>query len=96
MRAFWLVLTYDLLEGRRRDDDSARFKFDSWVTLWTNHNSLLSITTNQFASFSIDNTVCQIGEIWNKNAFFPNILILYFMKQIDSMWSLWLLVYLVQ
>ena len=25
--AFWLVLTYDLLEDRRTDDDSARFNF---------------------------------------------------------------------
>ena len=25
--AFWLVLAYDLLEDRRTDDDSARFKF---------------------------------------------------------------------
>ena len=25
--AFWLVLAYDLLEDRRIDDDSARFKF---------------------------------------------------------------------
>ena len=78
MHAFWLVLTYDLLEDRRIYDDSARFKFDSWVILWTNHNSLLSIATNQFASLCIDNNlrqrfnfcVCQSGEIWNKKAFF--------------------------
>ena len=31
MYAFRLVLTYDLLENRRMDDDSARFKFDSCV-----------------------------------------------------------------
>ena len=47
--AFWLVLSYDLLE------DSARFKLDRCVILWTNHNSLLSIATNQFASFCVDN-----------------------------------------
>ena len=28
--AFWLVLAYDLLEDRRTDDDSARFKF-FWI-----------------------------------------------------------------
>ena len=27
MLAFWLVLTYDLLEDRRTDDDSAQFNF---------------------------------------------------------------------
>ena len=27
MHAFWLVLTYDLLDDRRIDDDSVRFKF---------------------------------------------------------------------
>ena len=43
MHACWLVLTHDLLEDRRIDDDSARFKFDSYKILWTNHNSLLSI-----------------------------------------------------
>ena len=54
--------------------------FEFWI--WTNHNSLLSIATNQFASFFIDIRsrqcyfrVCQSGEIWNKNAFFPRILI---------------------
>ena len=59
MHAFWLVLTYDLLEDKRIDDDSARFKFDSCVILWTNHNSLLSVATNQFASFCIDNRLRQ-------------------------------------
>ena len=59
MNAFWLVLTYDLLEDRRIDDDSARFKFDFCVILWTNHNSLLSMATNQFASFCIGNTLRQ-------------------------------------
>ena len=45
--------------------------FEFW--LWTNHNSLLSIATNQFASFCIDIIsrqwyfrVCQSGEMWNK------------------------------
>ena len=88
-----MVLTYDLLEERRIDDDSAQFKFDSCVILWTNHNSLLRIATNQFASFCIDNgnvkvlfRVCQSGEIWNKKACFPfNILILYDIKEIDNM-----------
>ena len=54
--------------------------FEFWI--WTNHNSLLSIATNQFASFFIDIRsrqccfrVCQSGEIWNKRAFFPCILI---------------------
>ena len=77
MHPFWLVLTYDLSEDRRIDDDSARFKFGSCVILWTNHNSLLNIATNQFASFCIDNTFRQSaifvsvsGEIWNKKAFF--------------------------
>ena len=48
MHAVWLVLTYDLMEDWRIDDNSTRFKFDSCVILWTNHNSLLSIATNQF------------------------------------------------
>ena len=47
---FWLVLAYDLLEDRRIADDSARFKL-FWI--WANHNSLLSIATNQLASFCI-------------------------------------------
>ena len=53
---------------------------------------MLSIATNQFASFCIDIRsrqcyfqVCQSGEIWNKKAFFPYILIFYYIKQIDSM-----------
>ena len=61
--------------------DSSYFKFfEFWI--WTNHNSLISIATNQFASFFIDIRsrqccfrVCQSGEIWNKRAFFPCILI---------------------
>ena len=59
MHAFWLVLTYDLLEDRRKDDDSARFKFDSCVILWTNHNSLPRLATYQFASLCIDNRLRQ-------------------------------------
>ena len=54
--------------------------FEFWI--WTNPNSLLSIATNQFASFCIDIRsrqcyfrVCQSGEIWTKKAFFPCILI---------------------
>ena len=69
----------------------ARFKFDSGVILWTNHNSLLSIATNQFASFCIDNRLRQklfscLSKWGNlkKKGFFPYILILYNMKQIDS------------
>ena len=82
--AFWLVLAYDLLEDRRTDDDSARFTFFwiFWILNLNNHNSLLSIATNQFASFFIDIRsrqcsfrVCQSGEIWNKRAFFACILI---------------------
>ena len=57
--AFWLVLTYDLLENRRIDDDSDWFEFDSCVILWTNHNSLLSIATNQFAPFYIHDRLRQ-------------------------------------
>ena len=61
--------------------DSKFFEFyEFWI--WTNHNSLLSIATNQFASFCIDTRsrqcyfrVCKSGEIWNKKAFFPYILI---------------------
>ena len=79
MHAFWLVLSNDLLEDRRIDDNSARFKFNSWVILWTNHNSLLSTATNQFDSFCVDNRLCQSGEISIKKAFFP------YVKQIDSM-----------
>ena len=59
MHTFWLVLTYDLLEDRRIGDNSTRFKFDSCVILWTNHNSLLSRATNQFSSFCIDNRLHQ-------------------------------------
>ena len=53
--AFWLVLYYDLLEDRYIDVDSPWFKFDSCLILWTNHNSSLSIATNQFVSFYVDN-----------------------------------------
>ena len=51
-----MVLTYDLSEDRRIDDDSARFKFDICTC---NHNSLLSIATKQYASFCIDNSLRQ-------------------------------------
>ena len=90
--AFWLVLACDLFEDRCMDDNSTQFKFFSNFWIWTNHNSLLSIATNQFASFCIDIRsrqcyfrVCQSGEIWNKKEFFPYILIFYYIKQIDSM-----------
>ena len=61
--------------------DSSLFEFfEFWI--WTSHNSLLSIATNQFASFCTDIRsrqcyfrVFQSGEIWNKKAFFPYILI---------------------
>ena len=61
--------------------DSIFFEFfEFWIL--TNHNFLPSIVTNQFASFCIDISsrqcyfrVCQSGEIWNKKAFFPYILI---------------------
>ena len=93
--AFWLVLAYDLLEVRRIDDDSARFNFfeffEFWI--WTNHNSLLSIATNQFGSFCIDIRscqcyfrVCQSGEIWNKKAFFTYILIFLLYKTNRQQW----------
>ena len=59
MHAFWLVLTYDLLEDRRIDDNNARFNLDSCTILWTNHKSLLSIATNQFASFCMYNRLRQ-------------------------------------
>ena len=70
--------------------DSSFLKF--WI--WTNHNSLLGIATNQFASFCRDIRsgqcyfhVCQSGEIWNKKTFFPYILIfLLHIKLIDSIW----------
>ena len=59
--------------------------FEFWI--WTNHNSLLSIATNQFASFFADIRslqcyfrVCQSGEIRNKRAFFPCILIFFLYK----------------
>ena len=55
--ALWLVLAYDLLEDRCIDEDWALDSFfftffEFWI--WTNHNSLLSIATNQFASSCID------------------------------------------
>ena len=68
---------------RTRDSEFFEF-YEFWI--WTNHNSLLSIATNQFASFCIDTrsrqcyfSVCQSGEIKrnknkNKKAFFPYIL----------------------
>ena len=61
--------------------DSSFFEFFEFL-IWTNHNSLLSIATNQFASVCMDIRsrqcyfrVCQSGEISNKQAFFPYILI---------------------
>ena len=48
-----------IVSHRRIDDDSARFKFDSCVVLWTNHNSALSIATNLCASSFIDNRLRQ-------------------------------------
>ena len=63
--------------------DSSLFEFfEFWI--WTNHNSLLSIATNQLASFFIDTRsrqcyfrVCQSGEISNKRAFFSCIFIFF-------------------
>ena len=81
--------------GQTQDQTTA---LDSSLTVaWfflTNHNSLLSIATNQFASFWIDNRLRQSAifvsvkvakfEIKIKG-FFLYILILYYIKQIDSM-----------
>ena len=39
--AFWLVLAYDLLEDKRIDDDTARFKF-FWI-FW-----ILNLSQSQF------------------------------------------------
>ena len=59
----------------------------------TNHNSLLSVATNQFASFCIDNRKKQgtmivsvkVAKSEIKTLFFSYILILCYTKQIDSM-----------
>ena len=59
MHTFWLVLTDDLLEDRHIDDNSAWFKLDCSMILWTNHKSLLSIATNHFASCCMDNRLSQ-------------------------------------
>ena len=74
------------------DSSFLDFFFEFWI--WTIHNSLLNIATNQFASFCIDIIprqwyfrVCQSGEISNKKAFCRHILIFYHIKQIDSMLS---------
>ena len=71
--------------------DSIFLEFFEFL-IWTKFNSLLSIATNQFASFCINIRshqcyfcVCQSSEIWIKKAFFPYILIFYYIKQIDSM-----------
>ena len=67
---------------------------------WTNHNSLLRITTNEIASFCIENRLRQmdfyvfaklgkgcfwikIRRFWNKKC--CSSLLLYYIKQIDSM-----------
>mgnify|MGYP007094286545 FL=1 len=79
MHAFWLVLSYDLLEDRCIDEDSAQFKFDSCIIIWTNNTSLLSIATNQFASICIDNKLRQraifvsikVANFEIKRLFFP-------------------------
>ena len=92
MHASWLVLTYDLLEDRRIDDDSAGFKFDSCRVLWTNHNSLLCRATNQFASFCIDNSLRQsaifvsvkVAKFDINRLFFRIYFIVYYIKQKDS------------
>ena len=92
--AFWLVITYDLLEDRRIDDDSARFKF-FWI-LNLNQSQFFAKHSNQSVRFilyrhkitSVLFRACQSGEIWNKNnnfIIFTYILIFYYIKQIDSM-----------
>ena len=88
-----MALTHGLLEDRRTDEDSAGFKFDSCVIFWTNHNSLLSIATNQFASFCKDNSLRQsaifvsvkVAKFEIKRLSVPHILILYYIKQTDSL-----------
>ena len=47
--AFWLVLAYDLLEDRRTDDDSARFKF-FWI-LNLNQSQFFAKHSNQSVRF---------------------------------------------
>ena len=59
MHAFWLVLNYYLLDARLTHRWRQWLKIDSWVILWTNQNSLLSIETNQFASFCTKNRLRQ-------------------------------------
>ena len=67
-----------------------------WIfefSIWTNHNSLLSIATNQFASFFIDirSRHClifmsvKVAKFEIKRNFFGIFSFFYCMKQIDSM-----------
>ena len=50
--AFWLVLAYDLLEDRRTDDDSARFKL-FWIfwILNLNQSQFFAMHSNQSVRF---------------------------------------------
>ena len=44
---------------RWQQDSIQNIFFQSYVILWTNHNSLVSIATNQLATFCIDNRSCR-------------------------------------
>ena len=93
-----LIGSYDLLKDRRVHDDSARFKFESWVILWTNQNALIRKATNEFASFCVDTRLGQTAIFtilpkWErirstrfhvKQANFC-VICLYYVRQIDSM-----------
>ena len=86
---------FSLMIYWRTDDDRAQFKFDSYMILLTNHNFLLSIATNQFTSFCIDNRLRQsaifvsvkMKKFKIKRLFFSIIIIsiLYYLEQLDSM-----------
>ena len=51
--AFWLALAYDLLEDRRIDDNSTRFKF-FWI-FW-----ILNLNQSQFFAMHSNQSVCFI------------------------------------
>ena len=85
--AFWLVLAYDLLEDTRIDDDSARFKNLNQSQFFAKHSNQsvrIILYRHTVRSRQCYFHVCQSGEIWNEKAFFPHILIFYYIKQIDS------------
>ena len=91
MHAFWLVLTYDLLEDRRMDDVIIKTFFRirhslklHWFADLMNVTEEVTIHRPNVSTLLSSAFIRGDLNAATRGPFFPYILILYYIKQIDS------------